>query len=209
MDIKQLMIIDRCLRDKSRLWTARDLAEACSDVDKVSAQMVRTNINHLRKRYGAPIELVNRKYYQYTDIFRPKSSNLTNSERLKIGFAVDLIRDYCRLIDNRKAGKLLDDLYEEMVTTFHLPRFIETTEVDLEKFTVRLWVDVDLVDSIKKHPIHKSQQVEMEEIDGSIIILLRLPLTMAFKHYLLDNYPRIKVEYPNSLILDLKRLSAM
>lgn len=209
MNIKQLIIIDRCLRDKSRLWTINDLVEACSGEKKVSVRSVRTNINYLRKHYGAPIVVSQHKYYQYSESgFSPKNNRISDKEKLGLVYAVDMIRDYCRLIQTPKAERLFNEFYEEMVNAFHLPRFIEVSECDMQKTVVRLWVDAEIADSIKKHPIHKSQQLEMEEIDGSIIILLRLPVTMTFKLYLFSNYPRIKVEYPASLIAELKKLSS-
>lgn len=70
--------IDRCLRNRFRLWTIDDLTEACSaalremeGVTKgVSVRTVQGDLQMMRSDklgYNAPIEVFDRVYYQYAD----------------------------------------------------------------------------------------------------------------------------------------------
>ena len=70
--------IDKCLRNRQRLWTLDDLIHECSEalyeyegIDKgVSKRTVQSDIQIMRSDklgYNAPIEVTERKYYTYTD----------------------------------------------------------------------------------------------------------------------------------------------
>ena len=70
MNIKRLLIIDRCLRDRSRQWSLDDLIEACSSTEKNSRRSVQADLELMRsaeRGYSAPIIVVDKKYYIYKD----------------------------------------------------------------------------------------------------------------------------------------------
>jgi len=97
--------IDRCLRNRFRLWTIDDLTEACSaalremeGVTKgVSVRTVQGDLQIMRSDklgYNAPIEVYDKIYYRYAD---PNYS--ING--------MPLTEDDCRLL--RQAVEMLDD----------------------------------------------------------------------------------------------------
>ena len=70
--------IDRCLRNRFRLWTIDDLTEACSDAlyemegitKGVSVRTVQGDLQMMRSDklgYNAPIEVYDKIYYRYAD----------------------------------------------------------------------------------------------------------------------------------------------
>lgn len=76
--IIRYLTIDKCLRDHSRRWTLDDLINACEDQlrlngtteVKVGKRTIQLDIENMRspeKGYGAPIVVLNRKYYTYSD----------------------------------------------------------------------------------------------------------------------------------------------
>lgn len=97
--------IDRCLRNRFRLWTIDDLTEACSaalremeGVTKgVSVRTVQGDLQMMRSDklgYNAPIEVFDKIYYRYAD------PNYSINE-------MPLTEDDCRLL--RQAVEMLDD----------------------------------------------------------------------------------------------------
>ncbi|MBQ9576118.1 MAG: hypothetical protein IJV11_04495 [Muribaculaceae bacterium] len=97
--------IDRCLRNRFRLWTIDDLTEACSaalremeGVTKgVSVRTVQGDLQMMRSDklgYNAPIEVFDRVYYRYAD--PDYSIN-----------GMPLTEDDCRLL--RQAVEMLDE----------------------------------------------------------------------------------------------------
>ena len=70
--------IDRCLRNRYRLWTIDDLTEACSEalyemegiLKGVSVRTVQGDLQIMRSDklgYNAPIEVYDRIYYRYAE----------------------------------------------------------------------------------------------------------------------------------------------
>lgn len=70
--------IDRCLRNRFRLWTIDDLTEACSEAlyemegitKGVSVRTVQGDLQIMRSDklgYNAPIEVFDKIYYRYAD----------------------------------------------------------------------------------------------------------------------------------------------
>lgn len=70
--------IDRCLRNRCRLWTIDDLTEACSEalyemegiLKGVSVRTVQGDLQIMRSDklgYNAPIEVYDRIYYRYAE----------------------------------------------------------------------------------------------------------------------------------------------
>ena len=97
--------IDRCLRNRLRLWTIDDLTEACSAALRemegitkgVSVRTVQGDLQMMRSDklgYNAPIEVFDRVYYRYAD------PNYSINE-------MPLTEDDCRLL--RQAVEMLDD----------------------------------------------------------------------------------------------------
>ena len=97
--------IDRCLRNRFRLWTIDDLTEACSAALRemegitkgVSVRTVQGDLQMMRSDklgYNAPIEVFDRVYYRYAD---PNYS--ING--------MPLTEDDCRLL--QQAVEMLDD----------------------------------------------------------------------------------------------------
>ena len=97
--------IDRCLRNRFRLWTIDDLTEACSDALRemegitkgVSVRTVQGDLQMMRSDklgYNAPIEVFDRVYYRYAD------PNYSINE-------MPLTEDDCRLL--QQAVEMLDD----------------------------------------------------------------------------------------------------
>lgn len=93
--------IDRCLGNHYRRWTLEDLIDSCSDAlyelegrdEGVSRRTVQLDIQNLRKLYGAPIKVVDRKYYVYEDPdFSITESPLSAQDVEKMGEAVKVLR---------------------------------------------------------------------------------------------------------------------
>ena len=97
--------IDRCLRNRFRLWTIDDLTEACSDAlyemegitKGVSVRTVQGDLQIMRSDklgYNAPIEVFDKIFYRYAD------PNYSINE-------MPLTEDDCRLL--KQAVEMLDD----------------------------------------------------------------------------------------------------
>ena len=97
--------IDRCLRNRFRLWTIDDLTEACSEalyemegiIKGVSVRTVQGDLQIMRSDklgYNAPIEVFDKIYYRYAD------PNYSINE-------MPLTEDDCRLL--KQAVEMLDD----------------------------------------------------------------------------------------------------
>lgn len=97
--------IDRCLRNRFRLWTIDDLTDACSAALRemegitkgVSVRTVQGDLQMMRSDklgYNAPIEVFDKIYYRYAD---PNYS--ING--------MPLTEDDCRLL--QQAVEMLDD----------------------------------------------------------------------------------------------------
>ena len=97
--------IDRCLRNRFRLWTIDALTEACSEalyemegiIKGVSVRTVQGDLQIMRSDklgYNAPIEVFDKIYYRYAD------PNYSINE-------MPLTEDDCRLL--KQAVEMLDD----------------------------------------------------------------------------------------------------
>ncbi len=97
--------IDRCLRNRFRLWTIDDLTEACSAALRemegitkgVSVRTVQGDLQMMRSDklgYNAPIEVFDKIYYRYAD------PNYSINE-------MPLTEEDCRLL--RQAVEMLDN----------------------------------------------------------------------------------------------------
>ena len=209
MNIKRLLIIDRCLRDRSRQWSLDDLIEACSSTEKNSRRSVQADLELMRsveKGYAAPIVVVDKKYYIYKDDnYSLVNQNLSDLDKKNIEQALATIKDYCAFSKMNGMGERLFDLHCQIADRVNMERPELFGGENIEPTQVRLWVDFERADGILKNPLHTSQRLEQEEIDGSINILLNIPITEEFESYLVKNHKQIMVTSPVSLVHRIKK----
>ena len=210
MNIKRLLIIDRCLRDRSRKWSLDDLIEACSSTEKNSRRSVQADLELMRsaeRGYSAPIVVVDKKYYIYEEEnYSLVNQELSELDKKNIEVAISTLKDYCAFSKMEKIGSRLFDLHCQIAECVGMDRPEMFGNSNLEPIQVRLWIDYERADGIRNNPLHQSQWLEQEEIDGSINILLNIPLTHEFEDYLVKNHKQIIVTSPTSLVNKVKKL---
>ena len=210
MNIKRLLIIDRCLRDRSRKWSLDDLIEACSSTEKNSRRSVQADLELMRsaeRGYSAPIVVVDKKYYIYEEEnYSLVNQELSELDKKNIEVAISTLKDYCAFSKMEKIGSRLFDLHCQIAECVGMDRPEMFGNSNLEPIQVRLWIDYERADGIRNNPLHQSQRLEQEEIDGSINILLNIPLTHEFEDYLVKNHKQIIVTSPTSLVNKVKKL---
>jgi len=96
--------IDHCLRQRHRKWTLTDLMEKISDAlyelegitSGVSKRTVQGDIQFMRSNkleYNAPIEVIDRKFYTYTDPeYSINNSPMSSADVEKMKDAVDFLK---------------------------------------------------------------------------------------------------------------------
>lgn len=211
MNVKRLLIIDRCLRDAYRSWSLDDLIEACSETGNNSRRSVQADLELMRKSYSAPIVVVDKKYYRYSDEnYTFVDMRLTDADKNSLQSALETIHDYCCFGEMKGVDALLYDLHEKIASSLGLskPEYQVTEDTASKAMTIRLWIDSSMADAVRRHPIHSSQQIEFEEIDGSLNMVINMLPTADFINYLLRQSKHIKVTSPASLVNRIKRLSA-
>jgi predicted DNA-binding transcriptional regulator YafY len=210
MNIKRLLIIDRCLRDRSRQWSLDDLIEACSSTEKNSRRSVQADLELMRsveRGYSAPIVVVDKKYYIYKDEnYSLVNQMLTEVDKKNLETAIETIRDYCAFVNMEKIADRLFDLHCQIAECADMERPELFGGKNIEPTVVRLWVDYERAEGILRNPLHQSQRLEQEEIDGSVNILLNIPITVEFEAYLVKNHKQIIVSSPSSLANRIKKL---
>ncbi len=210
MNIKRLLIIDRCLCDRSRQWSLDDLIEACSSTEKNSRRSVQADLELMRsseRGYSAPIVVVDKKYYIYKDEnYSLVNQALSESDKKNLELALATIKDYCAFAKMKKIGSRLFDLHCQIAECAGMERPELFGGENIEPTSVRLWIDFERAESILSNPLHHSQRLEQQEIDGSINILLNIPITLEFENYLAKNHKQIIVTSPSSLIAKVKKL---
>ena len=210
MNIKRLLIIDRCLRDRSRQWSLDDLIEACSSTEKNSRRSVQADLELMRsakRGYSAPIVVVDKKYYIYKDEnYSLVNQMLSDLDKKNIEAALTTLKDYCAFAKMEKISSRLFDLHCQIAECAGMERPELFGGKNIEPTTVRLWVDYERAEGILSNPLHQSQRLEQEEIDGSINILLNIPITEEFEIYLAKNHKQIMVTSPTSLANKVKKL---
>ena len=210
MNIKRLLIIDRCLCDRSRQWSLDDLIEACSSTEKNSRRSVQADLELMRsaeRGYSAPIVVVDKKYYIYKDEnYSLVNQMLSDLDKKNIEAALTTLKDYCAFAKMEKIGSRLFDLHCQIAECAGMERPELFGGKNIEPTTVRLWVDYERAEGILSNPLHQSQRLEQEEIDGSINILLNIPITEEFEIYLAKNHKQIMVTSPTSLANKVKKL---
>lgn len=121
--------IDKCLQNRSRYWTLKDLIEACSDAlyeyegkhSLVSKRTTQLDIQTMRSNklgYNAPIIVQRRKYYTYED----ENYSITNIPITQLDLAIlsesmevlSQFKDFSLFSDlNGVIQKLEDKVYRE------------------------------------------------------------------------------------------------
>src|ERR1700748_354292 len=121
--------IDNCLQNRYKKWTLDDLIDACSDalyefqgIDKgVSRRSVQADIEMMRSNklgYEAPIVVVDKKYYTYSD----KNFSITNiplnqQDMQVLSEAATLLKQFKGFSDfaglNEMVSKLEDKIYTQ------------------------------------------------------------------------------------------------
>ena len=210
MNIKRLLIIDRCLRDRSRQWSLDDLIEACSATEKNSRRSVQADLELMRsteRGYSAPIMVVDKKYYIYKDEkYSLVNQMLSDLDKKNIEVALATLKDYCAFTKMNKIGSKLFDLHCLIAECAGMQRPELFGGENIEPTHVRLWIDYERAEGILNNPLHPSQRLEQKEIDGSINILLNIPITEEFEIYLAKNNKQIIVNSPTSLANKVKKL---
>jgi predicted DNA-binding transcriptional regulator YafY len=133
--------IDNCLRNRYKKWTLEGLIDACSDalyefqgIDKgVSRRTVQADIEMMRSNklgYEAPIVVVNKKYYIYSD----KNYSITNIPLNQQDMQV--LAEVCDLLKQFKGFNHFADL-NEMVSKLEDKIYTQKTQsapvIDFEK----------------------------------------------------------------------------
>lgn len=210
MNIKRLLIIDRCLRDRSRQWSLDDLIEACSSTEKNSRRSVQADLELMRsaeRGYSAPIVVVDKKYYIYKDEnYSLVNQVLTEFDKKNLEAALATLKDYCAFAKMHKIGSKLFDLHCLVAECAGMNRPELFGGENMAPTLVRLWVDYERAEGILSNPLHPSQRLEQEEIDGSVNILLNIPITEEFEAYLAKNNKQIIVSSPTSLANKIKKM---
>ena len=210
MNIKRLLIIDRCLRDRSRQWSLDDLIEACSSTEKNSRRSVQADLELMRsteRGYSAPIVVVDKKYYIYKDEnYSLVNQALSELDKKNLELALATIKDYCAFAKMEKISGRLFDLHCQIAECAGMERPELFGGKNIEPTIVRLWVDYERAEGIFNNPLHQSQRLEQEEIDVSVNLLLNIPITEEFETYLAKNHKQIMVTSPTSLANKVKKL---
>lgn len=101
----RIRTIDSCLRRRNRRWSLEDLREACEDVlydyegiPSISTRTIQRDIELMRGDklgFNAPIEVVDRKYYIYSDPeYSIEQLPLTKEALAELSSAVDIVNHY-------------------------------------------------------------------------------------------------------------------
>lgn len=186
MNIERLFIIDRCLHDENRQWSLQDLIDQCGEAMQNSKRSVQADIETLRKRFGAKINVIDKKFYTYRDKKYNLAEHILSSEdKQHIVELLTDIRQYTRFNEMQVFENDILRLHDKIATAFELPRPSRHLSGSvLEPQDIRLWICEDMVDKILKHPIHPTQKVEQYEIDGSANIVIRTVMTAKLEKWI-------------------------
>lgn len=133
--------IDKCLRNRQRLWTLEDLIHECSEalyeyegIDKgVSKRTVQSDIQIMRSDklgYNAPIEVKERKYYTYTDAeYSITNIPLTDQDMGTLNEVVQVLKQFKGFSHFEDMDDMIKRLEDKVYTTKTNSRSI----IDFEK----------------------------------------------------------------------------
>ncbi|GGF39203.1 phytanoyl-CoA dioxygenase family protein [Echinicola rosea] len=114
--------IDKCLKDRQRKWTLKDLIAACSEaichfdgVDKgVSKRTIQMDLQHMRSEesgYNAPIVVSEKKFYSYEDpAFSITHIPLTAHDQAKLTELVETLKQYQDFTFFKRLSGLVEEL---------------------------------------------------------------------------------------------------
>lgn len=121
--------IDKCLRNRNRLWTLEDLMQACSDAlyefegkdDLVSKRTIQLDIQNMRSEklgYNAPIEVFQRKYYRYSDPdFSIKNIPINDGDIKVLTNAIQLLKQFQGFSVFKEMGGVIHKLEDSIFYT--------------------------------------------------------------------------------------------
>lgn len=128
----RLTTIDRCLQNRYRRWTLDDLIEACSEAiydcegrtEGVSRRTVQADIQLMRSNklgYEAPIVVVDKKYYTYSDRnYSITNIPLSDADVSTLQQAMDILRHFQVFSQFSPVTDIIDRLGDHIaVTTRH------------------------------------------------------------------------------------------
>lgn len=154
--------IDRCLQNRFRQWTLEDLMEACSDAlyeyegseRGVSRRTIQLDLQTMRSEklgYNAPIEVVDKKYYVYSDrTYSITNIPLTDQDMQTLGEVVDVLRQFKGFAYFSELTGMITRLEDKLYRTQHAGR----SYIDFEKNELLRglsWID----------PLHKAIQKQV------------------------------------------------
>ncbi|MBI1308090.1 MAG: WYL domain-containing protein [Bacteroidetes bacterium] len=161
--------IDRCLQNRYRKWTLEDLIEACSDalyeyegIDKgVSRRTVQADIQLMRSDklgYNAPIAVVDKRYYTYSDSsYSITNIPLTENDLSKLSEAVEFLKQFQGFTQFREldtmVSKLEDHIYAQRSSTRPVIDFEKNTDLKGLEFLDELYHAI-----INKHTVSLTYQ---------------------------------------------------
>lgn len=120
-------IIDKCLQNRYRKWTLNDLIDAVSDalyeyegIDTgVSKRTVQLDIQNMRSDklgYHAPIEVVDRKYYQYAEPdYSITNSPLSDQDVDKLSEVVAMLKQFKEFSYFQDLSSLITRLEDKVI----------------------------------------------------------------------------------------------
>ena len=136
--------IDECLVNRQRKWTLQDLIDACSAAlteyegpTQVSKRTLQLDIQHMRSGklgYEAPIVVIEKKYYTYSD---PKFSitriPISKGELNHLKEAVSLLKQFAGF----KQFEEIEEVVNRLADKIELPDTSQSNTLDIQK-NVRL-----------------------------------------------------------------------
>lgn len=132
--------IDKALQNRQRKWTLQDLIDTCSDalyeyegIDAVSKRTVQGDIQMMRSDklgYNAPIEVVERKYYRYSDPnYSITNIPLTNQDLEMLMEAVEFMKQFQGFAHFQQLGGMVQKLEDHI----HASKDNSVAVIDFEK----------------------------------------------------------------------------
>lgn len=185
MNIERLFIIDRCLSDTTRQWTLQDLIDQCGEALQNSRRSVQYDLETLRKHFNAPVTVVDKRYYKYSDPeFHLQNVALGPDEFAQVEQLLLELRDFSRFEGMQLFENDIIKLHDKIsaATGIDRPRRHLDNEI-LEPRDIRLWICEEMMEDIIAHPLHPTQKVEQYEIDGSAIIVIHTVLTAKLERW--------------------------
>ncbi len=132
--------IDKALRNRQRNWTLDDLIEACADalyeyegIDSVSKRTIQGDLQMMRSDklgYNAPIEVVQRKYYRYSDPeYSITNIPLTDQDLDMLMDAVEFMKQFQGFKHFQQLGGMVQKLEDHI----HSSKVNTAAVIDFEK----------------------------------------------------------------------------